>query len=122
MITLGDPFAQFSRARTLVGEAFTLDLRSRCCFDLTAIRFYLYSHLLRYQQPDGDGYEGDPAYPIGIERHVRMGRCRVQIKIIFLHILAVIALAAGEAEEAFFEDRIAAVPEGQGETDELMLV
>ena len=54
--------------------------------------------------------------------HVGVCRRRVQIKVVLFHILAVIALAAGEAEEAFFKDRIAAVPEGQGEADELVLV
>ena len=39
-----------------------------------------------------------------------------------LDVFAVIALFAGQAEEAFFEDGIAAVPESQGETDQLVAV
>jgi hypothetical protein len=54
--------------------------------------------------------------------HVGMRRCRVGIKIVLFYILAVIAFAAGEAEKTFFEDRITAVPQSQGEADELVLV
>ena len=38
--------------------------------------------------------------------HVGVRRRAVQVEVIFLHILAVIAFVAGQAEEAFLEDRI----------------
>jgi hypothetical protein len=34
----------------------------------------------------------------------------------------VIALAAGETEQAFFDDRVAAVPESESEADVLVLI
>ena len=45
----------------------------------------------------------DPAQPGG-------GRRRVSVPPIFLHVLAVIALGAGEAEQALLEERVAPVP------------
>ncbi len=42
--------------------------------------------------------------------HVGMRRRAVEVEIIFLHILAVVALAIGQAEQALLEDRILAVP------------
>ena len=47
---------------------------------------------------------------------------RVEIEVIFLHVLAVIALVAGQAEDAFFQDRVALVPQSQGEADHLLAV
>jgi hypothetical protein len=46
----------------------------------------------------------------------------VEVEVVFLHILAVIALIAGKTEGAFLEDWIAAVPQGQRETQPLLLV
>jgi hypothetical protein len=44
------------------------------------------------------------------------------MEIVFLHILAVIALMAGQAKEPFFKDRIATVPKSDRETNELVPV
>src|SRR5258705_5182685 len=46
----------------------------------------------------------------------------VKVKVILLHVLAVIALVAGEAEGAFFQDWIAPVPHGQRKAQALMFV
>ena len=46
----------------------------------------------------------------------------VEVEVVFLDVLAVIALVAGEAEEAFFQDRIALVPQRDRETDRLVTV
>src|SRR4030095_4435108 len=54
----------------------------------------------------------------GLSRsHVRMGGRRVEVEVVLLHVLAVIALVAVETEEAFLQDRVAAVPEGQREAE-----
>jgi hypothetical protein len=39
-----------------------------------------------------------------------VGRCVIEVKVVLLDILAVIAFAVGEAEQAFLQDRVAAVP------------
>ena len=49
--------------------------------------------------------------------HVGVRRRRVEVEVVFLHVLAVIALVAGQAEDPFFQDGIALVPQRQGETD-----
>jgi hypothetical protein len=54
--------------------------------------------------------------------HVRVRRSRIQIEVILLHILTMVAFIARKAKEAFFEDRIAAIPESQREAHELMPV
>jgi len=51
-----------------------------------------------------------------------MGGRAVQVEVAFLDVFAVIALIAGEAEEALFQEGVFAVPEGEGETDLLMAV
>src|SRR5512147_2391509 len=51
-----------------------------------------------------------------------MRRRRVEVEVVLLHVLAVVALVAGEAEEALLEDRVAAVPHRQREADELVAV
>src|SRR6516225_2478714 len=51
-----------------------------------------------------------------------MGRRRVEVEVILLHVFAVIALVAGEPEGAFFEDRIALVPQGETKAKELPVV
>ena len=51
-----------------------------------------------------------------------MGRRAVEVEVVLLDVLAVIALAVGQAEEAFLEDRIFAVPQGQGEAEPLLVV
>ena len=45
------------------------------------------------------------------ELHVRVRRRAVQIEVALLDVLAVVALMAGQAEEALLEDRIPSVPE-----------
>jgi hypothetical protein len=49
-----------------------------------------------------------------------MGRRAVEVEVVLLDVLAVIALAVGEAEQALLEDRILAVPQGQGEAEPLL--
>ena len=56
------------------------------------------------------------------ELHVRVRRRIVEVEVIFLDVLAVIALRRRQAEEAFLEDRVLAVPEGGGEAEELIAV
>ena len=47
---------------------------------------------------------------------------RVEVEVALLHVLAVVALGAGQAEEPLLEDRVAAVPEGQGEAEPALAV
>src|SRR5581483_9457768 len=54
--------------------------------------------------------------------HVGVRRGRVEVEVILLAVLTVIALAAGQAEEAFFQDRVAPVPEGEREADALVVI
>ena len=48
--------------------------------------------------------------------HVRMGGSVIEKEIVFLHILTVIALGVCQAEEAFLQNRVGLVPQGQGKT------
>src|SRR5262249_4616335 len=43
-------------------------------------------------------------------------------EVVLLDVLAVIALAVGQAEESFLENRVLAVPEGQGQAETLLVV
>jgi hypothetical protein len=54
--------------------------------------------------------------------HVRVGRRGIEIEVVFLHVLAVVCLAVGEAEQTFLEDRILPVPQRQREAEELLIV
>ena len=54
--------------------------------------------------------------------HVRVGRRGVEVEVVLLHVLAVIALDAGQPEEALLQDRIAAVPERQREAEPCVVV
>ena len=54
--------------------------------------------------------------------HVRVGRRAVEVEVVLLDVLAVIALAVGQAEEALLEDRVLAVPQRQGEAEPLLVV
>src|SRR5207249_57608 len=56
------------------------------------------------------------------ELHVGMRRRRVEIEIVFLDVLAVIALWSGEAEEALLEDGVVPVPQRQREAEPLVVV
>jgi hypothetical protein len=46
----------------------------------------------------------------------------LEVEVVFLHVLAVIALVTRQTEEAFLENRIAAVPQRQGEAEVLRCV
>ncbi len=54
--------------------------------------------------------------------HVRVRRRAVQIEVTLLDVLAVVALRAGQAEQALFEERVAVVPEREPEADVLMAI
>ena len=54
--------------------------------------------------------------------HVTMRRRRIQIKVVFLHIFAVIALVPVEAEKSFFQNRIVPIPHREAEADQLVPV
>ena len=56
------------------------------------------------------------------ELHVRVARHVVEVEVVLLHVLAVIALVAREAEHALLEDRVGAVPERECEAKLLVLV
>jgi len=45
-----------------------------------------------------------------------------RVKVILLHVLAVVALAVGQSEQALLQDRVLAVPERQGEAKALLVV
>src|SRR5262245_45281093 len=51
-----------------------------------------------------------------------MRRRRVEVVVALLHVFAVIAFAGGEAEEALFENRILAVPQGNCKAQQLLIV
>ena len=51
-----------------------------------------------------------------------MGRRGVQIPPVLLGVLSVVALLSGESEEALFQDRVAPVPEGEGQAGDLALI
>src|SRR6266487_3198782 len=54
--------------------------------------------------------------------HIRMGWRGIKIKIVFFHILAMIALRASQAKETFFENSILPIPERKRETQTLLIV
>ena len=54
--------------------------------------------------------------------HVRVGGRGIQIEVVFLDVLAVVALIAGQSEEPLLENRIAAIPQRDGEADVLVAV
>ena len=56
------------------------------------------------------------------ELHVRVRRRVVEVEVVLLDVLAVVALAGRQAEEPLLEDRVAAVPEGGGEDEELVAI
>ena len=53
---------------------------------------------------------------------IGVGGSAVEIEIVFLHVLAMIALIAGEAEQTLLEDRIVSIPQRQRETEQLLIV
>ena len=54
--------------------------------------------------------------------HVRVGRRRVELVVKLLHVLAVVPLRPREAEEPLLEDRVLAVPERDGEAEDLVAI
>src|SRR2546430_14179411 len=54
--------------------------------------------------------------------HPRVRGRGVEVEPVLLGVLAVVALGPGQAEDAFLEDRVAAVPEREGETERLAIV
>jgi hypothetical protein len=51
-----------------------------------------------------------------------VSRRAVEVEVVLLDVLAVVALAVGEPEEALLEDGIPAVPQGQGEAQVLLVI
>ena len=54
--------------------------------------------------------------------HVRVRGRAIEVEVVLLHILAVVALAVGEPEQALLEDRVALVPQRQREAQQLLVV
>jgi len=54
--------------------------------------------------------------------HVGVGGGAVEVEVVFLDVLAVVPFTVGESEEAFLEDRVFAVPQGEGEAEALLPV
>src|SRR5438270_13664211 len=51
-----------------------------------------------------------------------MGRRRIEIEPVLLGVLAVIALAPGQPEDALLQDRVAFVPEGERQAHSLLAI
>jgi hypothetical protein len=51
-----------------------------------------------------------------------MGRRAVEVEVILLDILAMVAFAVDEPEQAFLEDRILAIPQGQRKAQGLVVI
>ena len=54
--------------------------------------------------------------------HVRVRRRAVEIKVVFLNVFAVVGLAVGEPERAFFENWIFTIPQGHAKTQQLLVI
>ena len=54
--------------------------------------------------------------------HVRVCGRTVEVKVVFLNVLTVVALAVGEAKHTFFKNGVLAVPQGDAETKQLLIV
>src|SRR5262249_51557312 len=54
--------------------------------------------------------------------HVRVRRSTVEVEVVLFYVLAVVALAVGESEQPLLQDRVFPVPEGQRETEPLVVV
>src|SRR5262249_16050496 len=54
--------------------------------------------------------------------HIRMGRRAVEMEVILLDVLTMVGFAVGEPEQAFLEDRIPAIPQGQRKAQTLAIV
>src|SRR5205823_302728 len=66
---------------------------------------------------------GEGALRIFVQR-LHIGMCRRTVKkvIVLLHILTVVALGAGQTEEAFFKDGICSIPQAQREAQATLFV
>ncbi len=53
---------------------------------------------------------------------IRMGRRRVQVVVVLLHVLAVVALRVRQSEQSFFQERVFAVPECERQAQPLFRV
>src|SRR5262245_35129312 len=51
-----------------------------------------------------------------------MGGSAIKIEVVLLDVLAVVALAVGQPEQALLQDRVLAVPQGQGEAELLLVI
>jgi hypothetical protein len=49
-----------------------------------------------------------------------MGGSEIEVKIVLLHVLAVIALVSSEIKQALLEDGVSPVPEGKGKANQLV--
>ena len=68
-------------------------------------------------------FVGEARLGIFVEHlHVAVRRRAVEVEIVFLDILAVIALRAGQAEQPLLQDRIMSIPERQREAEILVAV
>ena len=47
-------------------------------------------------------------------------RCRIEVPPVLLGVLAVVPLVAGQSEDPLLQDRVAPVPEGEPEAEELL--
>jgi hypothetical protein len=54
--------------------------------------------------------------------HVRVRGRGIEVEVVLLHVLAVIALAVGQAEQPFLEDRVTPVPQRNREAEPLLVV
>ena len=54
--------------------------------------------------------------------HVRVGRRGIEVEVVLLHILPVIALAIGQAEQSFLEDRVLLIPQGNSNALPLFVI
>ena len=54
--------------------------------------------------------------------HVGVGGSGVEVEVVLLHVLAVVALAVGQAKQPFLEDRVLAIPQGNGEALALLVI
>ena len=54
--------------------------------------------------------------------HPRVGGHVVDVEVVLLHVLAVVALGVGQAEQALLEDRVLTVPQREGQAHEALVV
>src|SRR5271165_2650679 len=54
--------------------------------------------------------------------HVGVCRRAVEVEVIFLNVFAVVGLTVRQAEHAFFEDGVLAIPQGHAEAQQLLII